>query len=61
MGNKIDPLVNVLLIGGEKEIINQIFPTSILNKDLYEERKFEKYIECFKENEEEEKKNQYIK
>ena len=61
MGNKNDPLLNVLVIGGEKEIINQIFPTSLLNEDIYEIRKFEKYIECFKENEEEEKKNQYIK
>ena len=60
MGNKNDPLLNVLVIGGEKEIINQIFINSISNTDLYEIRTFKKYIECFKENEEEDKKKQYI-
>ena len=38
MGNKNDPLLNVLVIGGEKEIINQIFINSISNTDLYEIR-----------------------
>ena len=60
MGNKNYPLLNVLVIGGEKEIINQIFINSISNTDLYEIRTFKKYIECFKENEEEDKKKQYI-